>query len=89
VACFNHQPMSPTLKNVAAENIWCFNAMIFRLTIVHGKYKAEAYDGLDIAELTFTSLKVTEKEVARSRPRKRGGVASENRSAVDTENAES
>jgi hypothetical protein len=32
---------------------------------------------------------MTQKEVARSRPRKRGGVASENRSAVDTENAES
>jgi hypothetical protein len=33
-----------------------FNAMIFWLTIVHGKYKAEAYDGLDVAELAFTSL---------------------------------
>jgi hypothetical protein len=61
--------------------------MIFRLTIVHGKYKAEACDNV-YSRTNIHIINMPEKEVVRS-GRKRGGVASENRSAVDTENAES
>jgi hypothetical protein len=60
--------------------------MIFRLTIVHGKYKAEACDNV-YSRTNIHIINMPEKEVARSGPRKKGGVAEV--SEVDTENAES